>query len=84
VTGQVLVGKVGVVTTAVRGGPKPGEVRVVIEGLPHYYIAFCTHALTAGDQILVVNARGHRQIDVEPWDDDKFDVKDLAANGEGP
>ena len=67
VADQQVVGKTGVVNTAIRGGEKPGEARVVIEGLPHYYIAYCRTALAAGTAILVINNRGQRRIDVEPW-----------------
>jgi hypothetical protein len=67
VTDQAVVGKVGCVVRAVRGGPLPGEARVVIAGLPHYYIAFCDEPLAIGVDVLVINNRGSRQIDVEPW-----------------
>lgn len=66
-TDQTLVGKVGLVTLRVRGGPLPGEVRVVVQGIPHYYIAYCGQALAVGAQVLVINNRGGRQVDVEPW-----------------
>ena len=38
-----LVGKIGSVTTRVRGGELAGEVRIVVSGLPHYYLAYCPH-----------------------------------------
>ena len=64
---QALVGRVGLVVSAVRGGPRPGEVRVVVEGIAHYYIAYAAVAVPAGAEVLVINNRGARQIDVEPW-----------------
>jgi len=67
--GQSLVGRVGTVVVAVRGGELPGEVRVVVEGLPHYYIAYCGEAVLKGQHVLVINSRGSRQLDVEPWDE---------------
>jgi membrane protein implicated in regulation of membrane protease activity len=67
VTGQTLVGRLGMVTTRVRGGPLPGEVRLVVQGIPHYYLAYCGRALAVGEQVLVINNRGARQLDVEPW-----------------
>ena len=67
VTGQSLVGKVGRVVRAVRGGSLPGEVRVVVEGVPHYYLAYSVEAVPADTTVLVINIRGARQIDVEPW-----------------
>lgn len=65
--GQSLVGKVGVVVTAVRGGDRPGEIRVVVQGVPHHYLAFAAEPLPPGSHVLVVNFRGARQVDVEPW-----------------
>lgn len=64
---QTLIGKVGRVVTAVRGGPRPGEVRVVVDGIPHYYIAYGKNPIGIGVDVLVINNRGARQIDVEPW-----------------
>ena len=66
-TDQAVVGKVGAVVRAVRGGSLPGEARVVVGGLPHYYIAYCAEPLAIGVDILVINNRGGRQVDVEPW-----------------
>jgi hypothetical protein len=55
------------VIIAVRGGNLPGEVRVVVEGIAHYYLAYAATAIPAGVDVLVINSRGARQIDVEPW-----------------
>jgi membrane protein implicated in regulation of membrane protease activity len=66
-SGQSLVGRIGTVCVAVRGGELPGEVRVVVDGLPHYYVAYCTQALPRDHEVLVICNRGGRQIDVEPW-----------------
>jgi membrane protein implicated in regulation of membrane protease activity len=65
--GQRLVGRTGVVVSAVRGAAGPGEVRVVVEGIPHYYLAYAPTPIPAGAEVLVVHSRGARQIDVEPW-----------------
>jgi membrane protein implicated in regulation of membrane protease activity len=73
VAGQTLVGRVGLVTVRVRGGPLPGEVRLVVQGIPHYYIAYCGQALAVGEQVLVINNRGARQVDVEPWHEPGLD-----------
>jgi hypothetical protein len=67
VADQELVGRTGVVTMALRGGVKPGEVRIVVAGIPHHYIAYCPDPVAVGTPILVINNRGHRQLDVEPW-----------------
>ena len=71
--GQTLVGRVGLVTVRVRGGTLPGEVRLVVQGIPHYYIAYCGQALAVGEQVLVINNRGARQVDVEPWHEPGLD-----------
>jgi hypothetical protein len=63
-----LVGSLGSVTIKVRGGNRPGEVRVVMEGIAHYYIAYSEDPIPVGNQVLVINVRGSRQIDVEPWE----------------
>jgi hypothetical protein len=67
VAGETLVGRTGRIVTAVRGGSRPGEVRVVVDGIPHYYLAFCAEPLSSGAVVLIINSRGSRQVDVEPW-----------------
>lgn len=62
-----MVGKVGTVSIGIRGGDLPGEVRVVVEGIAHYYLGYAATALPAGTEVLVINNRGARQVDVEPW-----------------
>ncbi|MEU4220471.1 hypothetical protein [Actinoplanes sp. NPDC026623] len=52
---------------SIRGGERPGEVRLVVEGIAHYYLAYAAAALPVGTEVLVINNRGTRQIDVEPW-----------------
>jgi membrane protein implicated in regulation of membrane protease activity len=81
--GQKLIGKIGSVITRVRGGNLPGEVRVVVAGLPHHYIAFCPEALPVGTKVLVVGARGARQVDVEPWAQWALPANDAAGPMEG-
>ena len=80
--GQQLVGRTGVVKTAVRGGERPGEVRIVVEGIPHYYLAYCPTALAAGTAILVINNRGQRRIDVEPWAASTVEIAKRPTNME--
>ena len=67
VTRQSLVGKIGTVIHPVRGGTRPGEVRVVVQGMPHYYIAYSAVELPTGADVIIINSRGARQVDVEPW-----------------
>jgi membrane protein implicated in regulation of membrane protease activity len=64
---QTTVGRVGTVVHAIRGGAQPGEVRVRVEGIAHYYLAYAVTAIPAGADVLVINNRGARQVDVEPW-----------------
>jgi hypothetical protein len=67
VRGQALIGKVGVVVTAIRGGNRAGEVRVVVEGIPHHYLAYAVQAIPVAAHVLVIHYRGARQVDVELW-----------------
>lgn len=67
-TDHELVGRLGSVTSRVRGTELPGEVKVVVGGIAHYYIAYCGDPLPAGVEVLVINERGARQIDVELWE----------------
>jgi hypothetical protein len=64
--GQSLVGAVGVVHTRIRDGGRAGEVRIVVDGLPHYYLAFSAAAVDVGTEVVVINNRGGRAVDVEP------------------
>ena len=62
-----VVGRVGRIVHGVRGGDLPGEVRLLVEGIAHYYLAYAAGPVPAGKEVLVINNRGARQIDVEPW-----------------
>ena len=64
---ETLIGRTGTVITGIRGGERPGEVRLLVEGIAHYYLAYAATAVPAGSQVLVINNRGARQVDVEPW-----------------
>ena len=67
VASDAVVGKVGTVVNGIRGGDRAGEVRLVVAGIAHYYLAYAATALPAGTDVLVINNRGARQVDVEPW-----------------
>ena len=67
VASDSVVGRVGTVVNGIRGGDLPGEVRLVVAGIAHYYLAYAARALPAGTDVLVINNRGARQVDVEPW-----------------
>jgi membrane protein implicated in regulation of membrane protease activity len=79
---QQVVGRIGTVIHTVRGGERPGEVRVLIEGFPHYYIAYAVDPVVAGSDVLIINYRGARQVDVEPWSSNPAD-ESLTGTPEG-
>lgn len=62
-----MVGAVGSVVRAVRGGTVPGEIRVVMAGEPNLFLAFSADPMEIGARVRVVSSRGSRQVDVEPW-----------------
>ncbi|WIM96372.1 hypothetical protein ACTOB_008564 [Actinoplanes oblitus] len=66
-TSETLIGRVGTVITAIRGGARAGEIRVLVAGMPHYYLAYAPEPLPVGAAVLVIHNRGARQVDVEPW-----------------
>ena len=66
-TDESVVGMLGSVVRTVRGGRLPGEIRVVVAGMPHLYIAYCEAPLEVAARVRVVHSRGSRQVDVEPW-----------------
>jgi hypothetical protein len=73
-------GRLGTVVYRVRGGHAPGEVRVVHDGIAHDYLAYCGQPLPVGQQVLVINDRGARQIDVEPWDTPGLGAEGVAGS----
>jgi hypothetical protein len=73
------VGKVGRVLVRIRGGDAPGEVRVVHGGIAHAYIAYAEESLPIGAEVLVINTRGARRVDVEPWTMPGQGVADVAG-----
>ena len=64
---EELIGRVGRLVHGVRGGELAGEVRIVVDGLAHYYLAYAATAIPTGAQVLVINNRGARRVDVELW-----------------
>jgi membrane protein implicated in regulation of membrane protease activity len=64
---QVLIGRTGTVVIPIRGGDRPGEVRVTVDGMAHYYLAYAATAIPADACVLVIHDRGARHVDVEPW-----------------
>lgn len=74
------VGLMGIVVLRIRGEHQPGEVRVVHNGLPHTYIAYAEEPLAVGAPVLVINDRGARQVDVEPWNLPGLDASGVAGD----
>ena len=75
---EVLIGKIGVLTVATRGRAGPGEVQVRVRGGTEHFIAWSPEPLPRGTTVLVIETRGHRAVDVSPWDDPlaDFPVRD--------
>jgi hypothetical protein len=68
-----LAGRTGQVTIRVRGGDRPGEVRLLVAGVPEHWIAYSTEPVDVGRDVLVLGERGPRQVDVVPWDMPRVD-----------
>jgi len=63
------IGTVGVLTIATRGDAGPGEVRIKIRGGSECYLAWSERPLSRGSNVLVVDYRGPRTVDVIEWTD---------------
>ena len=67
------IGSVGVLTVGTRGARGPGEVRIKIRGGSETFIAWSEQPLPQGATVLVIEARGHRALDVMEWASDPLD-----------
>jgi membrane protein implicated in regulation of membrane protease activity len=72
---EALIGCVGKLIVATRGAAGPGEVMVRVRGGSEAFIAWSDEPLPAGSTVLVIDSRGHRAVDVQPWHEsfDEFD-----------
>ncbi|HVA75139.1 MAG TPA: hypothetical protein VNF71_11315 [Acidimicrobiales bacterium] len=61
---EEVTGRPGMVTTRIRGGALPGEVKVAIRGGTESFIAYADHEIKKGESILVYRSRGDRSVDV--------------------
>ena len=61
-----VVGKIGTVVTRIRGGDRPGEVRVRVRGTQETLIAYCSTPIDRHETVLIFHSRGQRAVDVEP------------------
>jgi membrane protein implicated in regulation of membrane protease activity len=62
-----LVGCVGSVIVATRGGAGTGEVLLTVRGSKEAYLAWSDEPLPRGTEVLVVDVRGARTVVVQPW-----------------
>jgi hypothetical protein len=66
---SALSGSIGVLSVATRGPAGPGEVIVKIRGGSEAYLAWSLTPLPKGAQVLVIESRGSRTVDVSEWTD---------------
>ena len=66
---EALIGCIGKMLVASRGAAGPGEVLVPVRGGSEAFIAWSAEPLPKGATVLVIESRGHRAVDVSPWDD---------------
>lgn len=60
-------GKIGTVTSPIRGAGQLGEILVAVRGGRELYIARATEPLDIGATVLVVQVNPGRIVDVVPW-----------------
>ena len=72
------IGCEGVITVATRGDAGPGEVLIKIRGGSEAFIAWSAEPLAKGTNVLVIDERGFRTVDVSPWTNplDQIDTLD--------
>ena len=66
---HALIGCIGLLTVATRDSAGPGEVQVPIRGGTEAFVAWSPEPLARGTSVLIIESRGHRAVDVSPWDD---------------
>lgn len=66
------VGQVGTLVVATRGAGGPGEVRVSIRGGSECFLAWSDKPLPRGANVLIIDYRGPRTVDVVEWDAGEF------------
>jgi hypothetical protein len=71
-----VIGSIGVLTVATRGSAGPGEVQVQVRGGTEAFIAWSPEPLPKGTSVLVIESRGHRAVDVSPWEDPLAGITD--------
>jgi hypothetical protein len=76
---EAVVGCTGVLLIGTQGTAGPGEVLVRVRGGTETFLAWSGQPLPEGTQVLVVESRGTRQVDVIEW----ADPLDALAGGPG-
>ncbi|MEU6173967.1 hypothetical protein ABZ832_18850 [Streptantibioticus parmotrematis] len=66
---EAVVGCAGVLLVGTRGADGPGEVLVRVRGGSEAFLAWSAEPLPKGANVLVVESRGTRQVDVIEWAD---------------
>jgi hypothetical protein len=64
-----VIGRVGTLVVATRGGGGAGEVALKVRGGVETYLAWSDEPLPKGTSVLVVGERGPRTVDVVAWTD---------------
>lgn len=62
-----LIGSVGSLIVATRGIAGAGEVLLQVRGSKEAYLAWSDQPLPKGTEVLVIDVRGSRTVQVEPW-----------------
>ena len=62
-----VIGCLGSLIVATRGAEGPGEVLLNVRGSKEAYLAWSEEPLPKGTEVLVIDTRGPRTVDVEAW-----------------
>jgi hypothetical protein len=62
-----VIGCIGSLIVATRGDAGPGEVLLNLGGSKEAYLAWSDQPLPRGTEVLVIDTRGARTVQVEPW-----------------
>ncbi len=67
VADNTVIGQTGEVLVRIRGGDLPGEILTTVRGVRETFVAYADAPLDRGARVLVIAARGPRQVDVVGW-----------------
>jgi hypothetical protein len=74
---ESTIGSVGVLTVATRGEAGPGEVRIKIRGGSECFLAWSERPLPRGANVLIIDYRSPRIVDVIEWADPLGEAPDI-------